>query len=109
ETAMPGGSTGHEFFTRFDGALDRIAARHPEPDATVAIVNHGAAIRVWCGGSTRNADPEISVRHDLENTGIIVVEGTRAEGFVVESWMDRPLGGRSLVDPTAVDPTGESF
>lgn len=107
-TRMPGGPDGHAFFARYDGAIDRIAARH-DTDETVVIVSHGAAIRVWCGGSTRNVDPDYAERHDLENTGIIVVEGDRRDGFVVLSWMDQPLGGRELIDPTAVDPTGESF
>lgn len=109
DTAMPGASDGFTFFDRYNRSLDRIAERHPEPDATVAVVSHGAAIRVWCGGSTLNVTPEFAVRNELENTGVIVVEGSRRDGFVVESWMNRPLGGRLLVDPAAADPTGEPF
>lgn len=108
DARMPGGFSGTDFFARFDAALDRIAERH-DADATVAVVSHGAAIRVWCGGGTRNVDPAFSERHDLENTGVVVVSGSRAEGFVVESWMGEPVGGFEYADPTAADPTGESF
>tara|TARA_R110000868_G_scaffold405206_2_gene684399 strand:+ start:35265 stop:35957 length:693 start_codon:yes stop_codon:yes gene_type:complete len=107
--AMPGAGDGFAFFDRYNRSLDRIIERHPEPDATVAVVSHGAAIRVWCGGSAINVDPDFAVRNDLENTGVVVVEGSRRDGFVVESWMNRPIGGRRLADPAAADPTGESF
>lgn len=107
-TPMPGGPDGHDFFARYDGALDRIAARH-DADDTVVAVSHGAAIRVWCGGTARNIDPSYAERHDLENTGIIVVEGSREAGFDVVTWMGEPVGGFALSDPTAVDPAGESF
>ena len=103
-----GGEDGHHFFRRFDDALDRIAARHAA-DATVTVFSHGAAIRVWCGGATVNVDPSYATKNHLENTGVIIVTGSRTAGFAVESWQGAPAGGWELKDPTAVDPTGEAY
>jgi len=105
---LAGGEDGHHFFRRFDDAVDRISERHDD-DATVAIFSHGAAIRVWCGGATVNVSPGFATKNHLENTGVIIVTGSRVEGFAVESWQGEPVGGWQLTDPTAVDPTGESY
>src|SRR5699024_1960948 len=43
--ALPGGEDGHTFRARYTGALRRIAELYAD-DATVAVVSHGAAIRV---------------------------------------------------------------
>jgi len=102
---LPGGGDGHDFFARYDAALDRIAARH-SPEATIAVVSHGAAIRVWCGGATSNVDPELSGKRHLDNTGIVIVTGDRGTGFHVASWQGEPIGGPDLDDPAALDPTG---
>ena len=53
---MPGGPSGHEFFERYDASIARIAAAAASGTGaasggagTVAVVSHGAAIRVWAG------------------------------------------------------------
>lgn len=106
DRAMPGGPTGNDFFARFDGDLERIATGR-RPDETVAVVSHGAAIRVWCGGRPVNVDPTFVTLNELDNTGVVVVSGSPADGWVVESWMGEPLGGAALEDDSAADPTGE--
>lgn len=108
DARIPGSEDGHHFFSRFGAALDRIAQRHDQ-DASVAVFSHGAAIRVWCGGATTNVDPEYAAKNYLENTGIVIVNGTREDGYLVETWQGKPVGGWELQDPTAVDPTGESY
>lgn len=104
DAAMPGGYDGHRFFARYDSALAKVAGEHA---GTVAVVSHGAAIRVWCGGRTRNVDPEFAASHELDNTGVVVVTGDPAAGWRTESWMGDPVGGPQLADEAAADPTGD--
>lgn len=106
EHAMPGGPTGNDFFARFDRDLARIALDHGA-HATVAVVSHGAAIRVWCGGRPVNVDPGFVTLNELDNTGVVVVSGSPDDGWAVESWMGEPLGGARLEDESAADPTGD--
>ncbi|WBU38374.1 histidine phosphatase family protein [Homoserinibacter sp. YIM 151385] len=105
DTPMPGGADGLAFFDRFDAAVARIVAEHPD-DATLAIVSHGAAIRVWTGGRGANIDPAFTSSHELDNTGIVIVDGGPEAGWTVESWMGEPIGGAALEDEGAVDPAG---
>ena len=102
---MPGGESGEEFFARFDGSIADIAAEH---SGTVAIVSHGAAIRVWAGGRARNIDPDYAARNTLDNTGVVVVEGDPDSGWSVDTWAGAPVGGARLEDASADDPTGDA-
>lgn len=104
--AMPGGSDGHAFFARFDASIAEVAAAHPD-DATVVVVSHGAAIRVWTGARVANLGDGFTAENHLENTGVVVIEGSPAVGWTALSWAGRPLGGDDLDDPTAEDPTGD--
>ena len=104
---MPSGPSGHEFFERFDDSIARIAAAAPGgEDATVAVVSHGAAIRVWTGLRAANVEAGFAARHVLANTGIVAVEGDPDAGWHLIHWDDSPVGGLALADPTAEDPTG---
>jgi probable phosphoglycerate mutase len=105
--AMPGGSDGHEFFARFDAAIAEVAAAHP--GGTVVVVSHGAAIRVWTGARVANLGEGFTAENHLENTGVVVLEGSPDTGWTALSWAGRPLGGEALADPTADDPTGEAL
>jgi probable phosphoglycerate mutase len=99
DVAMPGGTDGHEFFDRIDGALATIAAEHDD-DATVAVVNHSAAIRVWTAARAHNIEPVYAARARLENAEIVVVTGSPAGGWQLESWGGSPPGATSLERPT---------
>jgi broad specificity phosphatase PhoE len=101
---MPGAETGHEFFRRFDTDVREIEASGA---STAVIVSHGAAIRVWVAGHARNVDPEFPGRRELDNTGLVAVEGSFAAGWSLVEWRGSPLGGQSLADESAEDPTGE--
>lgn len=103
---MPGGSDGHAFFARFDGAVAGIAASHPD-DATVVVVSHGAAIRVWTGARVRYLGDGFTADNHLDNTGVVVVEGSPAAGWTALSWGGTPVGGERLADVNADDPTGD--
>jgi broad specificity phosphatase PhoE len=104
---MPSGPSGHEFFERYDASIERIAAAAPGgDDATVAVVSHGAAIRVWTGLRATNVDAEFAARHVLANTGIVALEGDPDAGWHLIHWDGSPVGGPALADPTAEDPHG---
>ena len=108
---MPGGPSGHDFFERYDASIARIAATAAATgDAgTVAVVSHGAAIRVWTGLRATNMEAGFAARHALANTGIVALEGDPDAGWRLIHWDDSPVGGLALVDPTAEDPTGSTL
>lgn len=105
---MPAGPSGHDFFERYDDSIARIAAAAATrgDDAAVAVVSHGAAIRVWTGLRAANVEAEFAARHVLANTGIVALEGDPDAGWRLIHWDDSPVGGLALADPTAEDPTG---
>lgn len=103
---MPDGPSGHDFFERYDASITRIAAAATGDAATVAVVSHGAAIRVWAGLRASNVEPGFAARHILANTGIVALEGDPDAGWRLIHWDDSPVGGLALVDPTAEDSTG---
>lgn len=103
--AIAGGETGHEFFERFDAAVETIARAHSSGAAVV--VSHGAAIRVWAASRAIDVDPGEVVRRRLQNTGLCVLEGDPDEGWRLERWHEEPLGGTGLEDESARDVTGE--
>lgn len=103
---IQGGEDGHDFFARFDPAIARIAREH-EPDATVAIFSHGAALRVWCAWSARNISEEDTQGLRLDNTGMVIMEGSPADGWEATLWHTDPIGGPALLDGHP-DPAGEA-
>ena len=105
---MPAGPSGHDFFDRFDAAIARIAgeAGSTPGSSAVAVVSHGAAIRVWAGLRAVNVEPEFALRHVIANTGIVALEGDPDAGWRLIHWDESPVGGLALADPTAEDPTG---
>lgn len=102
---VPGAEDGHAFFARFDGAVDEVSAGGHD---VVAVVSHGAAIRGWAGRRASNVDAEFVRAHQLANTGVVVLEGDPAAGWVLVEWAGEPVGGALLADPGASDPTGEA-
>jgi len=102
---IPDAESGYEFFDRYTGAIGEIAGRH---DGTVAVFSHGAAIRAWASWACRNVGAEFSRANHLENTAVVILEGSPEEGWVARQWADAPLGGSELEDATAADPTGEA-
>ena len=105
---MPGAGDGHEFYGRFDADISRVAAEH-DPDATVAVFSHGAAIRVWTAARATNIAPDFPGRQHLDNTGVVALEGSPSEGWIVTRWGSEPLGGAQLNDPNADDIAGETL
>ena len=101
---MPGAGNGHAFFERFSASISAAAAVD-----TAVVVTHAAAMRVWVAGSATNIEPAFTAHQELDNTGLVVLEGTPAGGWVLVDWRGMPLGGEVLEDDSAVDPTGESI
>lgn len=102
EPRMPGAQDGHEFFERFDGAVDQIEAAG---DAAPVIVSHGASIRVWVGNRCRNVSDDFAAESDLHNTGSALVERTDSGAWELVEWRGSPLGGAESPAPNtpAVD------
>lgn len=103
DAKMPGAFDGHDFYGRFDADIARISREH-DPADTVAVFSHGAAIRVWVAGRATNIAPEHSGRRELENTGVVTLEGSPHAGWTLITWQGEPVGGQALEDPTAKDP-----
>lgn len=106
DATMPGGSNGHEFFARFDESIATVAASGVD---TAVVFSHGAAIRVWVAGRAINVPPSFAGEHDIQNTGVVELDGSPADGWTLLSWQGTPVGGYDLVDDTAEDPTGETL
>ncbi|WP_299301475.1 histidine phosphatase family protein [uncultured Brachybacterium sp.] len=102
---LPGGETGEQFWARYTGALRHIAGLYAE-DATVAVVSHGAAIRVFAsvvgelGAATRHDRP-------LFNTGMVTLTGHPDQGWTLEDWVSEPIGGGHLLGSIEHDITAD--
>lgn len=103
---MPGGETGHQFFSRFDDSISQVWDE--VGDGTAVVVSHGAAIRVWVAQRAINVPPTFAGDREIDNTGVVVLEGSPDDGWILRSWQGEPVGGGDLSDQLADDPTGES-
>ncbi len=103
--SLPGGTDGHAFFERYDAAIGAIAAAHPAE--TVAVVSHGAAIRLWSATRAANVGPAYAIEQRLMNTGLCTLTGDPDIGWTLDRWHEEPLGGADLEDRLAHDVTGD--
>ena len=101
---MPGATDGAAFFDRFDRSIARLDGLR-----TAAVFSHAAAMRVWVAGTARNIEPIWVTRQELDNTGLVVLEGSPSTGWELVRWLGDPLGGEVLEDDSAQDPTGEGI
>ncbi len=104
--AMPGGPDGHAFFGRFDDDIARIAHSGAR---VAAVVSHGAAIRVWASSRATNIPSSFGAENALDNTGVVVLDGSPAGGWTLDTWAGTPVGGPDLIDADAEDPAGETL
>ena len=96
---MPGGETGDETLARYDAVIAEAAASGAR---TVAMISHGAAIRLWTAARADNVDVPFAAARPLDNTGVVVLEGSPEDGWKAVSWEG------AVVEPTgASGPTGE--
>ncbi|MFD4601688.1 histidine phosphatase family protein [Streptomyces sp. NPDC058464] len=98
---MPGGETGDEALGRYDAVIAEAAASGA---GTVAMVSHGAVIRLWTAARADNVDVPYAASRPLDNTGVVILEGSPADGWKALSWQG------AVVEPTgASGPAGESL
>lgn len=88
ERRMPGAQDGHEVIARFDEVVAEVEASGV--DAAV-LVSHGAIIRAWCAVRADNIDLDFVSDHYVTNTGIVVVDGSTADGWTVTSWLGQSV------------------
>lgn len=105
DVTLPDGESGHEFRHRYEQALRAVAVNHPE-DATVAVVSHGAAIRVYAAIAVAH-DPAAVEDRSLNNTGMVTLEGHLDSGFTLRDWVEHPVGGVHLTGDTEHDVTAD--
>jgi probable phosphoglycerate mutase len=98
---MPGGENGTEFLARYDAVVAEAAASGAP---TVAMVSHGAAIRAWAAARAHNVDVTFAAAHRLENTGVVVLEGTPDDGWKALTW-----AGATVVPAGEGGPTGRAL
>lgn len=86
---MPGGESGDEVLRRFDAVVEEAAGTGAR---TVAMVSHGAAIRMWAAARAGNIDVDFAATRELRNTGIVVLSGAPGQGWRVSDWQGESLG-----------------
>lgn len=81
DAKLEGGESAREFLQRFDDAISQI---EQEGHDTVAVVSHGAALRVWA----ISRDPQFAREHAmaLANTEWIVLDGSSGTGWRIQRW-----------------------
>ncbi|MFF4833736.1 histidine phosphatase family protein [Streptomyces sp. NPDC001315] len=80
---IPGGESGTEVLARYDAVIAEAADTGA---GTVAVVSHGAAIRMWAAARAHNVDIPFAAAHRLENTGVVILEGTPTDGWKALTW-----------------------
>ncbi|MCH0563430.1 MULTISPECIES: histidine phosphatase family protein [unclassified Streptomyces] len=95
---IPGGENGDEALGRYDAVVAEAAALQA---GTVALVSHGAAIRMWTAARVDNVDVPFAAAHPLRNTGVVVLEGSPSDGWKALTW-----AGESVTPSGAEGPTG---
>ncbi|MGO1384791.1 MAG: histidine phosphatase family protein [Arachnia sp.] len=81
DASLDDGESARQFMTRFDGAVAAIEAHGHD---SVAIVSHGAALRVWALAQDPSVAGELA--GPLRNTEWIVLNGSSVNGWKVERW-----------------------
>ena len=96
---MPGGETGTEVLARYDAVIAEAVASGA---GTVAVISHGAVIRLWTAARADNVDVPYAASRPLDNTGVVILDGTPEGGWKALSWEG------AVVEPVGVSgPTGE--
>ncbi|MEU4181399.1 histidine phosphatase family protein [Streptomyces sp. NPDC026589] len=104
---MPGGESGTEALARFDAVVAEAAGAWG--CGTVALVSHGAAIRVWTAARAGNVTVGFAAEHSLENTGVVVVEGSPDSGWTAISWAEAVVPGVTASGAADADPVGRTL
>lgn len=96
---IPGGESGAEVLARYDAVVAEAADRGA---GTVALVSHGAVIRMWTAARAGNVDVPFAAARPLDNTGVVALEGSPSGGWTALTWQG------ALVAPAAASgPAGQ--
>lgn len=90
---VPGGGDGNAFDARVDAALrviEESGAQNP------VVFSHAATIMFWTMMNVDNPDLGLMLRHRLDNTEMVVVEGSSEDGWTLTSWAGIPVGPATL-------------
>lgn len=90
DSKLEGSESAREFVERFDNA---IAAIEAHGHRSVALVSHGAALRVWA--LVQDPSVALEVGGPMHNTEWIVLNGSSATGWRVEQWGARDFTDRA--------------
>lgn len=101
---MPGGESGDEALARFDAVVAEAAATDEE---TVALVSHGAVLRMWTAARAQNLDVAFAATHPLSNTGVVVLDGAPDQGWKALTWEGDAVGGPALESPLTDGPAAD--
>ncbi|MEW2271531.1 histidine phosphatase family protein [Streptomyces griseofuscus] len=96
---VPGGESGEEALGRYDAVIEEAYRSGAD---TVALVSHGAAIRMWTAARARNIDVAFAAARPLANTGVITLEGDPGTGWRALTWE-----AHTVEPPGTPGPTGE--
>ncbi|MCX5052721.1 MULTISPECIES: histidine phosphatase family protein [unclassified Streptomyces] len=100
---MPGGESGAEALARYDAVVAEAAGSGA---GTVAMVSHGAAIRMWTAARADNVDVAFAAARPLDNTGVVILEGSPADGWKALTWAGATVAASGDSGP-AGRPVGE--
>lgn len=75
--------TGNAFDARVDGAVKTI---YDTGDRNPVVYSHGATIMFWVMMNVDNPDPLLILTHPLDNTDMVVVNGTPDDGWTLTDW-----------------------
>lgn len=81
DSKLVDGESAREFIERYTAAVQSVEAAGGH---NVAIVSHGAAIRVWSITQQPDIDPRVA--RELHNTEWVTFEGSGATGWTIERW-----------------------
>ncbi|WP_319454900.1 MULTISPECIES: histidine phosphatase family protein [unclassified Mycobacterium] len=75
--------SGNAFDARVDGAVKTI---YDTGDRNPVVYSHGATIMFWVMMNVDNPDPLLILTHPLDNTDVVVVNGTPDDGWTLTDW-----------------------
>lgn len=82
DASNPGGENAHDFFSRYDEAVTRIAAAGHR---CALLVSHGAALRMWLGRRVAGLTAEDATHRVLGNAAVVTIEG-EPDAWRLVSW-----------------------
>ncbi|WP_454050774.1 histidine phosphatase family protein [Cellulomonas sp. Marseille-Q8402] len=88
DAVMPGGESGQATLDRFDAVVEELLGSGA---GTVAVVSHGAMIRLWTLTRAANLDPATAGRRALDNTGVVTLESDGVAGWSATRWQDETV------------------